>query len=202
MSLRRTFAFASREMAGSIADGFGRLIGPYSSQYLLIRCVALLLLALSVLLPFGVLAASGDDGATGAAATAVDQWFARDLSLGCLTRTGAPVRCGRDNAPTIHVYYGNADGGAGSPDALAFIRFVDDPSGNGEQLAVALFHQSRSGADYRFVKRLPPAQVGDVAPGTPVRFEHGRATWTMLSLQSDDSKSMPTGRRQTSVSLR
>ena len=167
-----------------------------------VKCVAILLVALSVLLPLGVHAASEDDGATGAAAPAVDQWFARDLSLGCLTRTGAPVRCGRDNGPTIHIYYGNADGGAGSPDALAFIRFVDDPSGNGEQLAVALFHQSRTGADYQFVKRLPAAQVGDVVPGTPVRFEHGRASWTMLSLQSDDSRSMPTGRRQASVSLR
>ena len=202
MSLRRAFASVAWRLAGSIADGSGRLTGPHSSPNLLIRCVALLLLALSVLLPFGVHAASGDDGAVGAAAPAVDQWFGRDLSLGCLTRTGAPVRCGRDNGPTIHIYYGNADGGAGSPDALAFIRFVDDPSGNGEQLAVALFHQFRPGADYRLVKRLPPAQVGDVAPGTLVRFERGRAIWTMLSLQSDDSRSMPTGRKQTSVSLR
>ncbi len=93
-----------------------------------------------------------------------------------------------------------ADGGPGTPDALAFIQYVNDPTGNAEQLAVVVFRQT--GGGYQFVKRLPPNTAGNLAPGAVVRFQNGQASWSMEVLRASDSRSMPTGRKQVSVSIR
>ncbi len=157
--------------------------------------------ALAATLLAGAAQAQGrGDGATGAAAPAVRGWFAKDLSLVCSDPNGVTVRCGPANTPTIHIYYGNAGDGPGTPDALAFIRYLTDPTGSAEQVVVAVFRQS--GGGYEFVKRLPTALVGNVVPGAAVRFQHGQASWSAEALRSGDSRSMPTGHKQVTVSIR
>ena len=157
-------------------------------------------MVMATLLP-GVAQAQGrGDEATGAAAPAVRQWLARDLGLECSDPNGITVHCGPANTPIIHIQYGNAGDGPGIPDALAFVQYLNDPTGNAEQLAVAVFRQTGDG--YQFVKRLPPTMVGNLAPGTAVRFQHGQASWTATALQRSDSRSMPTGHKQVTVSIR
>ena len=155
--------------------------------------------AVATFLPAVAQAQGRGDEATGAAASAVRQWFTRDLSLECSDPNGATVHCGPANTPVIHIQYGNAGEGPGTPDALAFVQYVNDPTGNAQQLAVAVFRQTGDG--YQFVKRLP-TMVGNLAPGAAVRFQHGQATWTAVALQRSDSRSMPTGHKQVTVSIR
>ena len=155
---------------------------------------------LTALLPTIAAAAPRGDEAAGAAAPAVREWFTRDLTLECSDPNGVTVHCGPSNTPVINIQYGNAGGGPGTPDALAFIQYLGDPTGNAEQFAVAVFRQT--GAGYQFVRRLPPAMVGNLAPGAAVRFGNGQASWTATALQRSDSRSMPTGHKQVTVSIR
>ena len=157
-------------------------------------------LVMTAVLPTFALAGPGGDEAAGAAAPAVRQWFTRDLSLECSDPNGVTVHCGAANTPAIRIQYGNAGGGSGSPDAIAFVQYLNDPTGNAEQLAVAVFRQT--GGNYQFVKRLPPATVGNLASGAAVRFQNGQASWAAEALRAGDSRSMATGRRQVTVSIR
>ena len=86
------------------------------------------------------------------------------------------------------------------PMPLAFVEYLNDPTGSAEQLAVAVFRQTDGG--YQFVKRLPSNMVGNLAPGTAVRFQNGQASWAAEALRAGDSRSMATGRKQVTVSIR
>ncbi len=122
------------------------------------------------------------------------------MTLECSDPNGVTVHCGPANSPKIRIQYGNAGGGSGTPDALAFVQYVNDPTGSAEQLAVAVFRQTGDG--YQFVKRLPPTMVGNLAPGAAVQFQHGQESWTAAALQGSDSRSMSTGHKQVTVSIR
>ena len=172
----------------------------FGARDLRTACLASLLVFSSALLPCAAQAQHRSDEATGAAAAAVRRWFSQDLALECSDPNGVTVHCGPANMPVFHVQYGNAGGGSGAPDALVFVRYVGDPTGNAEQLAVAVFRQD--GEEYRFVRRLPPAAVGNLTPGTAVRFDRGQASWSIEVLRPGDSRSMPTGHKQVSVSMR
>ena len=186
-------------------DVFG-LLSPteYSLQIdmvLTCRTARLAQVAVVAALLAGAAQAQGSgDGATGAAAPAVRGWFAQDLSLECSDPNGVTIRCGPANMPIIRIQYGNAGDGPGAPDAVAFVQYVNDPTGSAQQLAVAVFRQT--GDRYQFVKRLPSAMVGNLMPGTAVRFQDGQASWTAAALQRNDSRSMPTGHKQVTVSIR
>ena len=137
---------------------------------------------------------------TSPVASAAEQWFLSDPSLGCLNRQERKAVCGRDNEHSIAVYYGNADGGSGSQDAVVVATYLVNPLGNLQSSAVAYFHQD--GSNYRFVKRLPDVEGLSVAPGSPVRFGAGRVTMTIVTFKPMDPHCCPSGRKQVSLQLR
>ncbi len=141
------------------------------------------------------------EGPTGPAAAAVRQWFAADLSLGCVDQDGKVLSCSQKNGPTTGVFYGNADGGPGTPDAMALITYLADPTGNAQQTVAAAFRQDGTG-QYRFIRRLNGASGTGVVPGTPVRFSGGKVMLTIQAMRPGDSRCCPTGRKQVSLDLR
>ncbi len=137
----------------------------------------------------------------GPAAAAVQQWYASDRELGCMEPDGRTVACGPSNMPVFSIFYGNADGGGGTPDAVVILNYVTDPTGNGVAVAAASFRQD-AGGRYRFNRHLNGIEGDGVAPGTQVRFGGGAAAMTVVTLRPTDSRCCPTGRKLISLSLR
>ena len=138
---------------------------------------------------------------TGPAASAVQQWFTSDRHLGCVNQDGGDVACGSGNEPSITMLYGNADGGAGTPDAAAFVTYLTDPTGNGQSVAAASFHWDGDGL-YRFNRRLYGLEGEMVAPGSRPRWGSGKVAVTMVVLKPTDSRCCPTGRKVVSLQVR
>ncbi len=137
----------------------------------------------------------------GPAGAAFQQWFVSDRDLGCMDPGGRTVACGPSNIPAVGIFYGNADGGSGTPDAVAVVNYTADPTGNGTDVAAAAFHRD-AGGSYRFVRRLNGIEGDGVAPGTQVRFGGGKAVMTVVVLKPTDSRCCPTGRKSVSLALR
>ena len=103
--------------------------------------------------------------------------------------------------PAVSVFYGNADGGSGTPDEVAVVNYTTDPTGNGTAVAAAAFRQD-AGGSYRFVRRLNGIEGNGIAPSTQVRFGGGKAAMTVVVLKHTDSRCCPTGRKLVSLALR
>lgn len=130
---------------------------------------------------------------SGPAAQAILRWFTTDRSLGC-----APCTV-EDNGSVFEVYYGDSTGGGPQADALAFVRYWQDPSDKLSFFAVAYFH--RDSGNYRFIKTFPDVFGMGPVKGTTVRFLPGKAIFSRVVPQGDDPRCCPTGRANHTVTL-
>ena len=138
---------------------------------------------------------------TGPAAGAVQQWFTSDRHLGCVNQEGGDVACGPDNETYVTLLYGNADGGVGTPDAVAFVTYNTDLLGNSQNIVAAAFHRDGD-SPYRFNRRLYGLEGEMVAPGSRPRWGSGKVAVTMVVLKPTDSRCCPTGRKVVSLQVR
>ena len=145
--------------------------------------------------------AQAADGLSGPASPAVRAWFASDVTLGCVDPDGHDRPCRADSSPHYQTFYGDADGGSGQPDAVILVTYLNDPTGNAEQFAVAAFRQTASGT-YRFVKTFPGAASNGPAAGSTVRFGGGRATWDAVRTPPYGARAVSSTRQHVSISLR
>ncbi len=135
----------------------------------------------------------------GAAMRAVTEWYGSDRSLGCMDPQGQVVGCGSKNEHSFQIFYGNAHGGPGNPDAVAILTYQPDPTGNGLGSVAAYFRQT--GAGYTFVRRLPGYNGISATPGAQARFGGGRVVIPVIYYKDSDLHCCPTGRRQVSLML-
>ncbi len=145
--------------------------------------------------------AQAADGLTGPASPAVRAWFLGDGTLGCVDPDGHDRKCRADSSPRFQTFYGDADGGSGQPDAVVLVAYLNDPTGNAEQFAVAAFRQTASGA-YRFVKTYPGVPGNGPAPGSTVRFGGGRATWDAVATPPYGTRAVSSTRQHVFIVLR
>ncbi len=164
-----------------------------------LRRTAVAVVAAAALFPPATRAAGGAPG--GPAAVAYQQWFASDRQLGCMDRNGGAVACSLANEPYVTILYGNADGGAGTQDAVALLTYLPDPTGNAQANAAAAFHREGEGA-YRFTRRLADAPGAMMTPGTQARWGGGKIAMTMVFLQPTDSHCCPTGHKLVTLQVR
>lgn len=128
----------------------------------------------------------------GPAADAVKRWFTTDRSLACYDRKGndAPCRFGLDT--NIEVKYAPS-----GDDAVAFGTYINDPTGNAQQFAVAAFR--KDGGRWRFV-RTADRVLGQDASN--VAFKGGKVEFDTTTMRDSDTRCCPTGRTHWSVPLR
>jgi len=137
---------------------------------------------------------------SGPAAQAILQWFTTDRSLGCFDQQGRDSVCAAGfNGANFEVYYGDSTGDGPQADALTFVYYSGDPTGNGIALATAYFH--RDGSNYRFMKTFPDVFGEGPVKGTTVRFLPGKARFSMAVLRANDPHCCPTGRASYTVTL-
>jgi hypothetical protein len=138
------------------------------------------------------------DGPAQAAAT---QWFSSDAALGCVTPDGVDIACGPRNGPSWHIFYGNADGGPGMPDAVAVVTYQSDPTGNAFNAAAAGFRQDPDG-HFRLVSKADDVGAAGLVPGAPVVFGNGQAVFTVQAMNPGDSACCLTGTKRVEMPLR
>lgn len=128
----------------------------------------------------------------GPAASAVRNWFTTDRSLACYDRKGNDSPCRFNLDTNIEVSYSPSGG-----DAVAFATYINDPTGNAQQFAVAVFR--KDGGRYRFVRNAD--SVLGQEP-TNIAFREGKVEFDTATLRDSDSRCCPTGRTHWSVPLR
>lgn len=128
----------------------------------------------------------------GPAAGAVKKWFTTDRSLACYDRKGndAPCRFGLDTNIVVR-YAPSGD------EAVAFATYINDPTGNAQQFAVAVFRNE--GGRWRFVRNAD--RVLGQEP-TNVAFRSGKVEFDTATMRDSDSRCCPTGRTHWVVPLR
>jgi hypothetical protein len=137
---------------------------------------------------------------SGPAAQAILRWFTTDRSLGCSDQQGNDSGCAVGfNTAEFEVYYGDSTGDGLQADALAFVRYWQDPSDKLSFFAVAYFH--RDGGNYRFIKTFPDVFGMGAVKGTTVRFLPGKARFSRVVPRGDDPRCCPTGRANYTVTL-
>jgi hypothetical protein len=135
----------------------------------------------------------------GPAGQEIKQWFTSDRSLGCFDRKGEQAQCTlADHNANFFVFYGDGSAGKLQNDALAFVYYLGDPTGNAENLQVAYFR--RFGDRFQFVKKIPNV-YGQVTAKTVVVFSSGMATFSLRTLKPTDSLCCPTGQTKYSVRI-
>lgn len=128
----------------------------------------------------------------GPAAGAVTRWFTTDRSLNCYDRQGNDSGC--TLGPDAQVFVRYAPSGA---TAVAFATYVNDPTGNAEQFAVAIFRKGPDG--WRFVRNVP-GLAGKSA--SDVTFRGDTVGFVTEVWRENDGHCCPTGRKRWTVSLR
>lgn len=131
------------------------------------------------------------DGRSGPAEGAVTRWFTTDRSLNCYDRRGNRSGCRLDE--DSHVIISYAPSGS---TAVAFATYVNDPTGNAEMFAAAVFHKEQDG--WRIVRTVPNL-TGKSA--TNVAFKPGSVSFDTEFWRENDSHCCPTGRKRWTVSL-
>ena len=131
-------------------------------------------------------------GPEGPAAGAVRKWFTTDRSLACYDREGNDAPCSFGLDTNVNVQYAPAGG-----EAVAFASYINDPTGNAQQTAIAIFRKDQG--DWRFVRNVP--DVRGLSPSN-VSFRSGKVEFDTAVLRDSDSRCCPTGRKHWSVPLR
>lgn len=153
----------------------------------LLKNVVLLSAALVLALP----QMASADVRPGPAASAVKRWFTTDRSLNCFDRQGNPSGCRLDEDSHVTVSYAPS----GSI-AVAFATYVNDPTGNAEMFAAAVFRKEQDG--WRFVRTVPNLS-GKSA--TNVAFTPGGVSFDTEVWRKGDGHCCPTGRKRWTVAL-
>lgn len=128
----------------------------------------------------------------GPAAIAVRKWFTTDRSLACYDRKGNDSPCRFDLDTNIEVSYAPS-----GEEAVAFATYINDPTGNAQQFAVAVFR--KDGGRWRFVRTAD--RVLGQEPSN-IAFRGGKVEFDTATLRDSDSRCCPTGRTHWSVNLR
>lgn len=148
-----------------------------------------ILLGAALLLCLPSVASAGTP--SGPAGGAVRTWFTTDRSLDCYDRQGHPSGCRLDADSHVIVRYAPS----GSM-AVAFATYVNDPTGNAEMFAAAVFRKDKDG--WRFVRTLPHLN-GKSA--TNVSFTPGGVSFDTEVWREGDGRCCPTGRKRWTVAL-
>lgn len=128
----------------------------------------------------------------GPAAGAVKKWFTTDRSLNCYDRQGNDSGCRFDLSTNIVVKYAPS-----GDEAVAFATYINDPTGNAQQFAVASFR--KEGGGWRFGRNAD--RVLGQEPSN-VAFKDGKVEFDTATLRDSDPRCCPTGRKHWSVPLR
>lgn len=128
----------------------------------------------------------------GPAAGAVRKWFTSDRSLSCYDLKGNDSPCSFGPDTGIDVKYAPS-----GDEAVAFATYINDPTGNAQQFAVAVFR--KEGGGWRFVRNAE--RVLGQEPSN-VAFRGGKVEFDTATLRDSDSRCCPTGRKHWSVPLR
>ncbi len=131
------------------------------------------------------------DTLSGPAGGAVRKWFTTDRSLNCYDRQGNPSGCRLDADSHVSVSYAPS----GST-AVAFATYVNDPNGNAEMFAAAVFRKEQDG--WRFLRTLPSLS-GKSASN--VSFKPGGVSFDTEVWRKGDGHCCPTGRKRWTVAL-
>lgn len=132
------------------------------------------------------------DALTGPAAGAVKTWFTTDRSLNCYDRQGNDSGC--EFGPDANVFVAYAPSG---DTAVAFATYVNDPTGNAEQFAMAIFRKGPNG--WRFMRNVPRL-AGKSASNVTFRGDH--VGFVTEVWRKTDFRCCPTGSKHWTVSLR
>lgn len=151
--------------------------------------LAMLAAVLALATPVAALAESVPQGP---AAVAVKKWFTTDRSLNCYDRQGNDSGCELGLDANVFVKYAPAGDAA-----VAFATYVNDPTGNAEQFAVAVFRKDSSG--WRFVRNVPG--LGGKS-ATNVAFLGDKVGFDTEVWRKNDGHCCPTGRKHWTISLR
>jgi hypothetical protein len=136
--------------------------------------------------------AMADSDLTGPAAKTVAKWFTTDRSLNCYDRQGNESGCRLDPDSNVFVKYAPA-----GDTAVAFATYVNDPTGNAEMFAVAVFRKAGDG--WRFVRNVP-GLGGRLAKN--VAFRGDKVGFDTEVWRKGDGHCCPTGVKHWTVSLR
>jgi hypothetical protein len=128
----------------------------------------------------------------GPAAGAVRKWFTTDRSLNCYDRKGNDSGCRFNSDADVEVKYAPS-----GDEAVAFATYINDPTGNAQQFAVAVFR--KDGGGWRFVRNAD--RVLGQEPSN-VAFRGGKVEFDTATMRDSDSRCCPTGRTHWSVPLR
>jgi len=150
-----------------------------------IPAVAALLLAMS-----GPTFAGGTP--QGPAAGAVKKWFTTDRSLNCYDRQGNDSGCRFGLDTNVEVKYAPS-----GDEAVAFATYINDPTGNAQQFAVAVFR--KEGGSWRFVRNADRVLGQDPSN---IAFKGGKVEFDTATLRDSDTRCCPTGRKHWVVPLR
>lgn len=128
----------------------------------------------------------------GPAAGAVKKWFTTDRSLNCYDRKGNDSGCRFGLDTNVLVKYAPS-----GDEAVAFATYINDPTGNAQQFAVAVFR--KEGGDWRFVRNAD--RVLGQEPSN-IAFRGGKVEFDTATLRDSDTRCCPTGRTHWAVPLR
>lgn len=137
-------------------------------------------------------AALAENVPQGPAAPAVKKWFITDRSPNCYDRQGNDSGCELGLYNNVFVRYAPA-----GDTAVAFATYLNDPTGNAEQFAVAVFRKGPEG--WRFARNVPGLS-GKSA--TNVVFRGDKVGFDTEVWRKNDSRCCPTGRKHWTISLR
>ena len=149
---------------------------------------ALLSVVLIILTPVSAIA----DKLQGPAANAVKTWFTTDRSLQCYDRQGNDAGC--EFGPDANVFVKYAPSG---DTAVAFATYVNDPTGNAEQFAVAIFRKNSNG--WQFLRNV---QGPSGKSASNVTFRGDNVGFDTEVLRKNDGRCCPTGRKHWTIPLR